>query len=97
MIHQATFSEESVQKMKEEGLDVKASVEMKFSAAGGLAASGGASASAGSSTSSESKDSLSSSNCEIKTFVFGGDPPYEDARERPAEAFASWAKTVRFL
>ncbi len=72
MINQITFSEESIQKLKQSGLDVKSSIEASY---GKGLVEGKVSASVDVSSSSDSQSSMGSSDKEVKMFVFGGEPP----------------------
>ena len=89
MIHQVTLSQSAVTKIKQNGLDVKASVEAEFSEG---VASGGVSASAETKSEKSSTNSQSSTDKEVKTFVFGGSPPAMDIAS--PSAFGVWADTV---
>ncbi len=85
MIHQITLSDESVEKIKRDGLDVAASVEGSYSGAN-------LKISAAYKQQKDSKNVMASVEKDVKTLVFGGFPPAADPQS--PEGFSEWSKSV---
>lgn len=85
LLHQVTYTEESVQTMRSQGLDVQASVEGSYGPAN-------VAVSAGANSESEGATARASSDADVRSYVFGGVPPAMDLRE-PA-AFGAWVSVI---
>lgn len=88
MVHQVTFDEETVTQMKNDGMNIAASVAASFDV-GIVGGSVGASMNLDEGTTSTS--GKGNSNRDVKTFIFGGMPPLSLGG---SSAFGEWAATV---
>lgn len=86
MIHQITIGEKGSNTLRQNGFNVKATAEAAVSDVGG-------SLSAGVSSDTTSGNSMGHVEMDIRTFIYGGDPPSVDPGN-PA-AFGTWAATVQ--
>lgn len=89
MLYEQTITERSQQKIKESGLSVAASAEASYN--GGVA-SVSAKVAASVDTSEGSEEGTSSSEFDVKIYVFGGVPP--GAGANTDAGFAEWSNTV---
>ena len=89
MLYQQTITERSIQKLSESGLSVSVAAEASYD---GAAASASVSAEANLDTASTASDTETSSEFEVKIFVFGGIPPASGANTDAG--FSEWSETV---